>query len=629
MDMLPELQTLVNQLHADTIYGKPMNEIDRLSIMRKIYDMAPINTLEPMLPLLFRFKKAPLTLKDYQPMAPLFRTDRPQHLVFKCSRQVGKSLSLASGGLAMASAIDNFNMLFVTPLQEQIKRFSINYVKQLIEDSPFRDKFTSEFGVNTMQQRSLPNGSTLHFSFASTSADRIRGINSDFVGFDEIQDFDADLLSVIAATAAASKYEYYQYTGTPKTLDNTLQGLWMDSSQAEWWVKCDHCGEYNIPSLEYHLEEMIGPLHDDISEACPATICHKCKKPIFPRNGFWVHRYPERRATNAGYHVPAIVLPLHFADKTKWASLLAKQQGAAQTSRAKFCNEVLGEAVDVGQKLVSMTELTAAGSLPWENNPEFPSPEIFKRLGSYPYKILSADWGGGGKDMVSFSVLALMGMRPDGAIDVLWGKRFTASLDHHGEAVECLKLMKRFQVNYLVHDYTGAGALRETILHKAGVPINKIIPIQYVGSAKHNIINFIPACPQHPRDYYTVDKTRSLLYTIDAIKQNQLNFFRYDGSLGSTEKKSAEEKMSAPSSLMNDFLALVEEKVTSASGADTYKIGRSLKASDDFAQAVNIGCVALWHLSGNWPNFAKDVPDMYRYVQSYDEHISLAGSFGY
>lgn len=629
MDILPEIKTLLDRLQAKELYGRPLSEIDRLSILRQIYEICPIGSLEPILPILLSFKKQPLSLRDYQPMAPLFRTDRPHRLTYKCSRQVGKSLSLASGGLLTAATIPNFNMLFVTPLGDQIKRFSVNYVKPLIETSPFKSFFANERTAQTMQQRTLPNGSILHFSFASTSADRIRGINADFVGFDEIQDFNPDNLSVIEATCAASKYEYFQYTGTPKTLDNTLQGLWLQSSMAEWWVKCPHCGEWNIPSLEYHLEEMIGPYHDDISDENPGTICHKCRKPINPRFGMWVHRYPERKATHAGYHVPTIILPLHFADPKKWASLLEKQNGAGHTSRAKFCNEILGEAFDEGQKLVSMTDLQAAGSLEWSNNPDDPDPAVFDRLRMYPLTCLAADWAGGGEKLISFTVLALLGMKPDGSIDCLWGKRFTASLDHRHEAEECLYWFKKFNVNMFVHDYTGAGVLRESILHDAGIPMDRIIPIQYVRSAKHSIINYVPATPQHARDHYTADKTRSLLYTVDSLKTRRLKFFRYDGSLGSTEKKSEEEKMSAPSSLMNDFLALVEEKVASASGADNYVISRSALASDDFAQAVNIGCLALWHASGNWPNFADGLPDMYEKVQSYDEDLEFRGAIGY
>jgi hypothetical protein len=56
--------------------------------------------------------------------------------------------------------------------------------------------------------------------------------------------------------------------------------------------------------------------------------------------------------------------------------------------------------------------------------------------------------------------------------------------------------------------------------------------------------------------------------------------------------------------LMDDFLALVENKIPSAHGSDVYTIQRNPLLSDDFAQAVNIGCCALWHMNSAWPNFS-------------------------
>jgi len=56
--------------------------------------------------------------------------------------------------------------------------------------------------------------------------------------------------------------------------------------------------------------------------------------------------------------------------------------------------------------------------------------------------------------------------------------------------------------------------------------------------------------------------------------------------------------------LLHDFLALVESKTESRLAGDIYTIVRNQMLSDDFAQAINIGCCALWHINGAWPNFA-------------------------
>ena len=84
-------------------------------------------------------------------------------------------------------------------------------------------------------------------------------------------------------------------------------------------------------------------------------------------------------------------MPLHYARRDKWAELLAKQQGYGNTPINVFYNEVLGESVDAGQKLVTETELRKASSLPWKNEPSRPSEQIKKRVKSFYDRYYGAD----------------------------------------------------------------------------------------------------------------------------------------------------------------------------------------------------------------------------------------------
>ena len=603
-----DVEALVQQLTAEKIFGHTILPAERMALLRKLQEKIGIRSYELLLPLLFTIKNQPLTLTDYKPFSPLFYADRPKRLLVQSGRQVGKSLSTAAVANILPSQNPNFTSLVTTPLADQVRRFITVYVKPLIQDSPLPFLWYGPNTKSTLYHHEFPNRSNLIFSFASLSADRIRGISADSVSFDEIQDFHPDNLPVIESTTDASRFGLFQYTGTPKSLDNTIHGLWMQSSQAEWVTKCTHCGHWNIASAEYDLLDMIGPWHPDISEETPATICSKCKKPINPRYGHWQHRTPEKKERFAGYHVPQIILPLHFANESKWRTLLERQQGAGHTTEALFYNEVLGESVDAGQKLISVTDLRAAASLPWTNNPQDPSPEIMKRRRRYQWTVLGVDWAGGGETAISFTVMALLGILPDGTIDVLWGKRFTASLDHLAEAQECKHWMDYFKVDSIAHDYTGAGSLRESYLLNNGVPIECTIPIQYVGSAKYNLMTEVPPTANHSRRYYRADKTRSLLYTIASITQRKIHFFQYDGGNGNDS-----------GSLMDDFLALVEEKSSGRGGNESYLITRNPLVPDDFAHAVNLGCLALWHVTGMWPDFGAVRPDVTRIQQSFDE----------
>lgn len=406
------------------------------------------------------------------------------------------------------------------------------------------------------------------------------------------QDMDPDHFPIMRECMSHSDYALTQFAGTPKSLDNPLEGLWQKSSQAEWHIPCYSCGKWNIPSREFHVDKMIGPVHEGISENCPGTICYNCRRPVFPRHGRWVHRFPDRRARMTGYHVPQIIMPLHYGRPDKWGELCAKRDGWANTSQAVFCNEVLGESVDAGQRLISETELRAAATLPWTNKPDDPDPEMLKRLPFYKQRVLAVDWGGGGEDGVSFTALALLGLTPSNEIHVLWGKRLVLSQEHLREAVEIKHWMNRFSCDLLVHDYTGAGIVRETVLVQAGLPLEKVMPVQYVRAAAANLIKYVPASVLHNRDHYRLDKTRSLLYAFQAIKTKLVKTFKYD--YVSSEN----------AGLMSDFLALVEDKRESRLSSDIYTITRNPLLTDDFAQAVNIGCSAIWHSNSCWPDFA-------------------------
>ena len=120
--------------------------------------------------------------------------------------------------------------------------------------------------------------------------------------------------------------------------------------------------------------------------------------------------------------------------------------------------------------------------LPWTNRPRDPGAQINESK-AYGFRVLSVDWGGGGKTGLSLTAAAMLGHRGDGRIDVVYGKKLMTPYDQIGEAEECKDLMDLFRCNLLAHDYTGSGILRETFLIQAGLPMSRDMPIQYVRSS--------------------------------------------------------------------------------------------------------------------------------------------------
>lgn len=520
------------------------------------------------------------------------------------------STSLAAQGVVFSNSIPYFSTLYVTPLFEMIRRFSHNYVRQFLEESPARRLFLGSKTMNSVLQRNFKNGAAMYFSYAFLDAERTRGIPADKNVIDEVQDMNYDFLQIIHETMSGSKWGLKQYAGTPKSLDNTIEKLWQDSSQAEWMIKCTHdatvCSHWNVPAADWDLMDMIGPWHQDISEACPGVVCSQCRKPLNPRKGRWVHRHPDRRWTVAGYHVPQIIMPMHYANHEKWDALIGKMQGRANTTPTTFLNEVCGESCDSGSKLITVTDIKAACVLPWKGVGQGAAAQAKKGIKKYIRRFLSVDWGGGGgtvkgsagktgeqkRDRTSYTTLAVLGMTPDGKIDVIWGHRSVRTHDWEYEAKLCLEAMKEFKCSHICHDYSGAGEGRLVLLYQSGLPPTNIINIRYQGFG-HNIMNFHEATEDHPHDVYAVDKSRSLVTTCMAIKYGMIRFFQYDYVTADQP------------GLLEDFMALIEEKVDSRLGSDTYVIVRNPNKSDDFAHSVNMGACCLWWMTKKWPNIAE------------------------
>lgn len=578
--------------------------ITRLRMVQHVMKQSGYPTLKPLLPLFLSIRGKPYHLHDHFPFAPFFRTRMPAKTLLKTGRQVSKSTSLAAQGVLFSNCIPYFSTLYITPLFEMIRRFSQNYVAPFIETSPVGKLFSGESTINNVLQRSFKNRSQMLFSFAYLDAERTRGISADKNVIDEVQDMDITFLPIIHETISASRdWGIIQYAGTPKTLDNTIERLWVDSSMAEWVIKCPHggCGHWNIPALEFDLVQMIGPVHDGISDTCPGVVCAVCQKPINPRppaqggTGRWLHRYPDKRWTFAGYHVPQVIMPMHYASIDKWAKLVDKKEGRGNVPIHVFYNEVCGESWDSGAKLVTVTELRRAANLGWPNKID----EATKHINDYIHRFVAVDWGGGGVNkgksdlaLQSYTVIAVCGLSPNGQVHVLYAHRCLTPNAHIAEAKLILDMLNLFECSHVVHDYTGAGTVRETVMLQAGLKPHQLLPVSYTGPAKGDIIIFKPPTQTHNRAHYTMDRNRALNYCCQFIKSGVLRFFEYDYR-GSDDV-----------GLLHDFLNLIEDKTESGTGRDNYKILRDPAGPDDFAQAVTMGTMMLYQLLGRWPDLS-------------------------
>lgn len=563
-------------------------------MFRRLVEEGNLHTLVPLLPLLLNLDNKPYSLEHHFQFEPMFRCRRPSKVVMKTARQVAKTTWLASDGVVQSNCIPNFKTLYITPLFEQIRRLSTDRVRKFIDQSPVRHLCTDSSTENSVLRKTFTNGSVMHFSFAGLDADRTRGLSADRISFDEVQDIDKNHIPVIVECMSHSPWKLIQMTGTPKTPENTIEGQWLMSSQAEWVIPCRVCRKDNFCCQSLDLEKIIGP-HWSPAEGAPfiGTVCAnpKCRRIINPADGFWVHKYPERRWRFAGYHLSQPIMHIHYSNPKAWSDLLAKREGQGNYTPTKYFNEVLGETCGTGSQLVSLKELQEASQLPWKNDPRDPTNAI-RQSTQYAMRMLAIDWGGGGEEEISLTTIAVLGWLPTGEIHVIWGCRLMTPHDHLGEAARVMELFRKFRCHFIAHDYSGAGSIRETFLIQNRSDLaQRIMPMSYIGPCKQGIVTRKPATAIHPRTYFQVDKTRSLLSTCSAIRTKKIRFFKDDF-----------DNPESPG-LIRDFLGLVENKVNTRRAGDLYTIQRHAQLSDDFAQAVNIGACGLYQINDKWPQF--------------------------
>lgn len=541
-------------------------------------------SLVHLLPLVFNWKGDPVELTQHYPFEPVFDLVSPRRMLMKCGRQVGKSFQSALIVTLRCMVIPHFQILFTTPLFEQVRRFSTLYLAQLIAESPSKRVLTGKNSTNQVLQRTLGNKSTIFLGYAGRDANRIRGTSANQVFYDEFQLFNEDVIPVIRNVMGGSKFgEYEFFSGTPLTPVNILDRQWRKTSMSEWLIPCRSCGYDNIAAAEFDLFEMIGPFHTDISPECPGTVCRRCRKPIFTQDGVWWSRCPEKWNDFRGLHLPQIIMPWHATDPSRWKELHVTLH---RNNQAEIYNEICAESCDAGFRPISSVELQAASNLGHNNTLK----EALAARPRYVRCAMGIDWGGGGVMRTSRTKAAIIGMTGLGETHVIYGIDMNASFSPIKEAKALIALANRFDCELIAHDASGGlGNVSENILTTVGYLPCEVYPMTYTGTTAAGAFIKDHYDDQAARAYYTVDRSRTLQFLYECIKQKKLQFFNYDY------------RNDQEPGLLYDFLSVAAEIARTGSGRDVLNFVREESLSDDFVHAVNFGCMALWSKYGAWP----------------------------
>lgn len=556
--MSPDIQALITQANNGRVDPAAAS-----ALLTSDAAIAALRTIKrsDLLPLLFKIRGMSYKLDDYPQFREMFDNAYVPQVLYMCGRQLGKSSNFSRSQVLDLVQIPHFQLLYVAPLQAQTHYYSSTYLKEaistcvlarLLQDTSYADVDAGPL-VRQIGHQSFINGAGIKLTYAKTSSDRARGIFADRADFDEIQDHEVDNIDVISQSLSQSQWGIRRFAGTAKTVDNTIEYLWQDSSQDEWVMKCSGCNHWNIPNLE-------GKIWDMVRQQGPS--CIKCGKLLNTRAGQFISAYPNRRDMFAGFHIPQIVVPAIAENPKKWSSMLQKviRQPPATTGQ-----EIFGISCSTGSRIITERDIQRFSTLPSVLHMQG---DDWRR--QYVATISGVDWGVA--ENTSFTVHTVIGITRDCRVHVLWAKRFVG-FDPDEMLKQIAQTHRFYNCQLLCADY-GMGFDKNVMLaHRFGLPV---LQMQYC--AQSQLMNFNPTLGQAR---WMVDKFTALSYLFLAVKYGRFLFPPF------------EEFFSYAQDLLSPYESTVEVK-----GIETRKYLRNPSRPDDFAHALNFAFLGAFRMMG-------------------------------
>lgn len=441
---------------------------------------------------------SPFSLSDW-PMHRAFYDGRFRRTLFKTSRQVAKSTTLANFAIIECSLIPHFSTMFVSPTKEQTTRFSNTRVGKTMRYSPvINNRFLRTDLADRVFHKQFTNGAEMLFTYGTDDADRLRGPSTDRNMYDEVQDMLYDpIITVGNETMSNSDLAFETYAGTPKTMENTIQFLWELSTQTEWVIKCQGCGQHQFIDSEKSIGKR-GP------------ICLKCGKYLDPFEAQWIDINPPDFSRGEdidsklkGFHLNQLIMPFNCPEVMKHRGPEAEKQALLRWRRivtkyeespiSVFRNEVLGVSDAIGTRMISKDELLALCHF---ERHLAPVPDN-KMMQGISFRVAGIDWSGGGTAGVSRTVLWIWGFRAtDRKLVCLYYKIFPGRNPVH-IIDEIASVCKAYQISMAVGD-AGEGHLANNEL-KLRLGHHLVHQVQY-GSQKDALV-------WNGKDRYMSDRT--------------------------------------------------------------------------------------------------------------------------
>ena len=373
------------------------------------------------------------------------------------------STLLGNIALCYSCIVPGYRTLFVSPSGQQTETFSKDRIAEPIETSPVLKRFTTSMLSQNIMEKQFVNRSKITLRYAFLNADRTRGIAAWLLAIDEIQDILEDNIPVIeqCTSHAPSQWKRFIYSGTPKSMDNTIESYWSrNSTQCEWVVPCG-CNHWNILG-----EDNIGK---------KGLICSKCGARIHPMRpeSQWASmvKMDPPLVSFEGYRIPQLMVPWR-----PWNDIIIDYE---KYSRARFYNEVLGRSYDSGMRPLTQADIKAC----CRSDISMYDIESYRQVGFGQSVYAGIDWGTGEQ---AYTVITLA-TYVEGKFRVFYQHRFTGrEVEPDVQLGLIEQLLDYFNVKYIGVDYGGGYYPNDRLTRRYGK--NRVWKYQYVGQQRAKVV---------------------------------------------------------------------------------------------------------------------------------------------
>ena len=433
-------------------------------------------------------------------------------ILLVCGRQTEKTTLLGNLALSYCCIIPAYRVLYVSPSAMQTKKFSADRLKEPMDTSDILTAYTTGLLAKNIFEKQFVNRSNITLRYSYITADRCRGIAANMLAVDELQDILIDNIPVIEQCTSHCPEDLlkYVYSGTPKSLDNTIEYYRARlSTQGEWVVPCDSCGS-NAQGAAGRYWNILG--EKNIGKS--GLICEKCGKPICAAHpdSQWasiVEYHPERGMFES-YRVSQLMVPWK-----PWAELLYQYE---TYSRGQFYNEVLGISFDSGTRPLTLSQVRESCRAEVSMDPAEVAKYKGKSFGQPVF--MGVDWGGGGVHGHSYTVITLA-TYIDMKFRVFYMHRCTGKESEPAPQIEMIcKLAKDFNVAIIGTDHGGGFTQNDHLVRQFGP--QRLQQFQYMARCKKKV-----EWDQNLRRWKT-HRTEVMSDIFNAIKRGVFEFPRWE-----------------------------------------------------------------------------------------------------